>query len=315
MFYVNFHTASCDDPLGTGRGTSQQRLTGMKLWLSQFGALILKRFHYTKRRYIMLSIQNILPFLVLALSLLIAHNLQTVPDPPPLELSPNLFFAKSRDNYMFVGGYEGNDTTPIMETLFRPCGAGGHQLGSSTDPNSTCYYYSSKPTTCSPETYPQDQYICTCEDDACQNDSVPFPFQTPTELPQCYNRTITGSRIQNLTTIFNNVSDPEMSYEAFTEYLLRSKNSFIEKRYGGLSFGHMKTEVNPSVDEINADSNGTLPFLATHSAAKVWYSLKGYHAMPTYINVMNNAILRANLDEDKDPARYGECVCNSIVFV
>ena len=100
-----------------------------------------------------------------------------------------------------------------------------------------------------------------------------------------------------------------MDYESFTEYLLRSKNSFIEKRYGGLTFGHTKTEVDPSVDEINADSNSSLPFLATRSAAKVWYSLKAYHAMPTYINVMNNAILRANLDEDKDPARYGESLC------
>lgn len=244
--------------------------------------------------------------MVLALSLLIAHNLQTVPDPPPLELSPNLFFAKSLENYMFVGGYEENDTTPIEETVFKPCGAGGHQLGSSTDPKSPCYY-GNEPLTC-----PQilDQFICTCEDDGCQNDTVPFPFQSPAELPQCYtyNTTDTESRIQNLSSIFTNASDPEGTYESFTEYLLRSKNAFIENRYGGLTFGHAKTEVDPSVDEINIDPNGSLPFLATHAAAKVWYSLKSYHAMPTYINVMNNAILRANLDEDKDPAKYGECV-------
>ena len=299
--------ASCDDPLGTGKGSSEQRLSGLKLWLSQFCALIVKRFHYTKRRYIMLSIQNILPFMVLALSLLIAHNLQTVPDPPPLELSPNLFFVKSPENYIFVGGSERNDTSPITETLFKPCGAGGHQLGSSTDPKSPCYY-GNKPMTCPPIL---NQYICTCEHDGCQNDSVPFPFQSPAQLPQCYmyNSTDTESRIQNLSSIFINTSDPEMDYESFTEYLLRSKNSFIEKRYGGLTFGHTKTEVDPSVDEINADSNSSLPFLATRSAAKVWYSLKAYHAMPTYINVMNNAILRANLDEDKDPARYGESLC------
>ena len=258
----------------------------------------------------MLSIQNIFPFLVLALSLFIAHNLQTVPDPPPLELSPNLFFAKSPDNYIFVGGSKENGSLPVMETLFKPCGAGGHLLGSSTSPSSACYYYGNKSMTCDPGTYPQNQYVCTCEDDdTCSNDSVPFPFPNPSQLPQCYNGTVTGSRIQNLSTIFANASDPETAYETLTEYLLRSKNSFIEKRYGGLSFGHVKTEVDPTMDEINADSNTSLPFLATHAAAKVWYSLKAYHAMPTYINVMNNAILRANLDKDKDPAKYGQCVC------
>ena len=258
----------------------------------------------------MLSIQNLLPFLVLALSLLIAHNLQTVPDPPPLELSPDLFFAKSTDNYIFVGGSLTNDTLPIVDSLYKPCGVGGHLLGSSTDPKSSCHY-SNEPAPCSQSSYPQHQYICTCEE-SCQNDSVSFPFQD--RLPSCYNGTVTGSRIQDLTTMSNS-SDPETMYAVLTEYLLRSKNAFIEKRYGGLTFGHEKSEVDPQVDEINADPNSTLPFLSTHSAAKVWYSLKGYHAMPTYINVMNNAILRANLDKDKDPAKYGvswsvyECVC------
>ena len=119
---------------------------------------------------------------------------------------------------------------------------------------------------------------------------------------------MTGSRIQNVTSAYN-ISDPEMGYETFTKYLLRSKNSFIEDRYGGLTFGHEKTEVDPEVDEVNEESNNSLPFLATHSAAKVWYSLKGYHAMPTYLNVMNNAILRANLDKDRDPSKFGVCVC------
>lgn len=273
---------------------------------------MVKRFHYTKRRYIVLSIQNVFPFIVLALSLLIAHNLQTVPDPPPLELSPNLFFTKSLNNYVFVGGSQANDTTSIIDTLFRPCGVGGHQLGSSTDPNSTCNYHSNRPTTCPPSTYPQQQYSCTCPN-LCRRDTVPFPFQN--SPPQCYNGTVTGSRIQNLTSMSNNISDPEVLYKTFTDYLIRSKNSFIEERYGGLSFGHVNDEVDPEVDLVNADSNTSLPFLASHSAAKVWYSLKGYHAMPTYINVMNNAILRANLDKDKDPAKYGTSVVTLLTLI
>lgn len=44
---------------------------------------------------------------------------------------------------------------------------------------------------------------------------------------------------------------------------------------------------------------------------QVLYNNKGYHSMPTYLNVLNNAILRANLPLSKgNPAAYGE---NSIL--
>ena len=34
--------------------------------------------------------------------------------------------------------------------------------------------------------------------------------------------------------------------------------------------------------------------LSTSRLGRIWYNNKGFHAMPTYLNVMNNAILRAN---------------------
>lgn len=37
------------------------------------------------------------------------------------------------------------------------------------------------------------------------------------------------------------------------------------------------------------------------------YNNKGYHSMPTYLNSLNNAILRANLPKSKgNPAAYGK---------
>lgn len=42
---------------------------------------------------------------------------------------------------------------------------------------------------------------------------------------------------------------------------------------------------------------------------QVLYNNKGYHSMPTYLNVLNNAILRANLPVSKgNPAAYGSVV-------
>lgn len=46
--------------------------------------------------------------------------------------------------------------------------------------------------------------------------------------------------------------------------------------------------------------------LTQHRCVQVLYNNKGYHSMPTYLNVLNNAILRANLPASKgNPAAYG----------
>ncbi|KAJ8049227.1 ATP-binding cassette sub-family A member 1 [Holothuria leucospilota] len=58
-------------------------------------------------------------------------------------------------------------------------------------------------------------------------------------------------------------------------------------RYGGVTF----------VDIKDGNVNRTV--------IKAWYSNIGYHALPTYINVANNALLRASLPAGSNPAEYG----------
>lgn len=38
---------------------------------------------------------------------------------------------------------------------------------------------------------------------------------------------------------------------------------------------------------------------------QVWFNNKGWHAIGSFLNVMNNAILRSRLPEGEDPAKYG----------
>lgn len=275
------------------------RLTSGRLWLVQFHALLVKRVHYTKGKLVALAVQNLFPLVVICFSLFIAHSLQTVPDPPPLELSPHLFFAKSRFNYLFAGGYYTNTTAPLVNSLFQPCGVAAYSVGSSTESSSNCYLNDSKPVQCPHANYPQQQYSCACK--FCEDGGY--------TAPQCYE-TLTGSRVLNLTQAYDPLV-PDEEYYALHNYLLRSSASFIEKRYGGVSFGHWKQEVAAPVDRLNADSGSNLPFLATHSVAKAWYSFKGYHAMPAYLNTLNNAILRGSLQQ-VDPSEYGECVSESL---
>lgn len=60
------------------------------------------------------------------------------------------------------------------------------------------------------------------------------------------------------------------SKEAF-DWVLRTNDDYIEKRYGGIS--------------------------ANNSNLAIWYNNKGYHSMASYINVLNNAILRHELND------------------
>lgn len=43
---------------------------------------------------------------------------------------------------------------------------------------------------------------------------------------------------------------------------------------------------------------------------QVWYNNKGWHAMVSFMNVANNAILRANLPKGANLAEYGITVIN-----
>ena len=88
-------------------------------------------------------------------------------------------------------------------------------------------------------------------------------------------------------------------------YLLRTKLDFIEERYGGVSFGHVRPDVNASVDTRNLFDESQ-PFFAAHQAAKVWHTYKGHHSLPAHLNMMNNAILRANLPASIRQSSYGE---------
>lgn len=53
---------------------------------------------------------------------------------------------------------------------------------------------------------------------------------------------------------------------------------------------------------------GSLDHCAT--SPQVWYNNKGWHAMVSFMNVANNAILRAHLPKSANLAEYGITVIN-----
>uniref|UniRef100_A0AAR2JQR8 ATP-binding cassette sub-family A member 2 n=1 Tax=Pygocentrus nattereri TaxID=42514 RepID=A0AAR2JQR8_PYGNA len=93
-----------------------------------------------------------------------------------------------------------------------------------------------------------------------------------------------------------------------SEYLLYTSDRLRLHRYGGITVGNIQKSVPAS---FGRKTPPMVRKIAVRRSAQVLYNNKGYHSMPTYLNVLNNAILRANLPLSKgNPAAYGITVTN-----
>uniref|UniRef100_A0A8C2D8D4 ATP-binding cassette, sub-family A (ABC1), member 2 n=1 Tax=Cyprinus carpio TaxID=7962 RepID=A0A8C2D8D4_CYPCA len=93
-----------------------------------------------------------------------------------------------------------------------------------------------------------------------------------------------------------------------SEYLLYTSDRLRLHRYGGFTVGNIQKSVSAS---FGRKTPPMVRKIAVRRSSQVLYNNKGYHSMPTYLNVLNNAILRANLPSSKgNPAAYGITVTN-----
>lgn len=109
-----------------------------------------------------------------------------------------------------------------------------------------------------------------------------------------------------------NISDNSINE---TLYYLYTTDLYRLKRYGALSFDkeiikgrennrHVKTHKHIKIADYDV-----LAKFNTKRLASVWYNHKAFHAMPIYLNMMNNALLRANvrkslLNENNSEANF-----------
>ncbi|XP_029367229.1 ATP-binding cassette sub-family A member 2 isoform X4 [Echeneis naucrates] len=93
-----------------------------------------------------------------------------------------------------------------------------------------------------------------------------------------------------------------------SEYLLFTSDRLRLHRYGGLTVGNIQKSIPAS---FGRNIPPMVRKIAVRRSAQALYNNKGYHSMPTYLNVLNNAILRANLPASKgNPAAYGITLTN-----
>ncbi|KAJ8033307.1 ATP-binding cassette sub-family A member 1 [Holothuria leucospilota] len=241
--------------------------------------IFLKRFHITRRDWRGFIWAVLMPVAMLAVGTVMAE-FYPVPVFPPLQLTPAMF---KDPNYVFFSNGETNSI--IGERLTKAfLGAPGIGTTCMSDADEMDIYPCEFTEAFFPEpisglTDDEKRVIleedilsplCVCEDGRSVCDEEAGGVAPPEWI------TNTSAILQDLSLKTD-----------VTEYLLSTRQRYEQNRYGGVTF----------VDIKDGNVNRTV--------IKAWYSNIGYHALPTYINVANNALLRASLPAGSNPAEYG----------
>uniref|UniRef100_A0A3Q1ANV7 P-type phospholipid transporter n=1 Tax=Amphiprion ocellaris TaxID=80972 RepID=A0A3Q1ANV7_AMPOC len=260
---------------GDGRGGVP--LTGWWLTWQQLRALFIKRWLYARRSRRGFLAQIVLPALFVLIALLFSLIVPPFGKYPALQLQPWMY----GEQYTFMS----NDApgNPAIENLLEALldqpgfgtkcmekdkGRGTHRSSPFMRPQvsfSTWQMFSKG-------NWSRDRPSPECQ---CSTESVRRMLPECPEgaggLPPPQIKRLTGDILQNLTTY--NISD----------YLVKTYSQILKKRY--------LTNSNKLINCIKV-------FI-------VWYNNKGWHAMVSFVNVMNNGLLRASLPPGPERKKYG----------
>ncbi|XP_026509884.1 ATP-binding cassette sub-family A member 13-like [Terrapene carolina triunguis] len=241
-----------------------QSVRGTRLVFTQIAALLMKRFHHTRRDWRGTLSNVLLPVLFVAMAMALFTVKPLATDYPSLKLMPGLydnvessFFSTESDDlgnlsYVLLRHFSGQD---------HPCTYSRQDVK-----NDSCWQT---------EPSPPQEFLDAC---GCVTDHRKCPSFN---VSAAYLKNRKGHVLYNLSG-FN-----------VEEYLIMPTN---KARYGGWSFG---VKTSPELQDLNLNKTYSKPL------AKVWYSQKGFHSLPSSLNQLNNLILWMNLPPSVDWRQYG----------
>ncbi|XP_062285528.1 retinal-specific phospholipid-transporting ATPase ABCA4-like isoform X3 [Scomber scombrus] len=320
-----------------GRGS--QQVKGTTLTLKQFHALLMKRFHHATRSQKDFLAQIVLPASFVLIALIFTMVVPPFGEYPSLTLSPWMYGPQ----FTFFSNEQPFDPTMkrFTERVLNPPGLGtrcmeGEPLGMS------CRNYTSEWEL--PDVSPLVSNILQSPAWNQRNPSPSCQCSTTkklTMMPICpigagglppRQRTeATGDTMMDLTE--RNISDYLVkTYPTLIRAGLKSKYWVNEQRYGGLSVGGQLPILDVSPKDIQdvfhqlgrmlnitagyysrlalQEIGPFLRYMESEFNIKVWYNNKGWHAMVAFMNVANNAILRAFLPPTAKPVEFGITAIN-----
>ncbi|XP_030259953.1 retinal-specific phospholipid-transporting ATPase ABCA4-like isoform X2 [Sparus aurata] len=320
-------------------GKGSRQVKGATLILKQFHALLVKRFHHAIRSQKDFMAQIVLPASFVLIALIFTMIVPPFGEYPSLTLTPWMYGQQ----FTFFSNEQPFDPKMkrFTERLLQTPGLGtrcmeGEPLGMSCSNSTSEWEY--------PDVSPVVSNILLSPAWTQRNPSPSCQCSTSkklTMMPICpagagglpprQRIEATGDTLLDLTD--RNISDYLVkTYPSLIRTSLKSKYWVNEQRYGGLSVGGQLPilDVNPKdiqgvfhqlgrMLNITAGHYSRLalreigPFLRYMESEfniKVWYNNKGWHAMVAFMNVANNAILRALLPPSAKPVEFGITVIN-----
>uniref|UniRef100_A0A8C2MLC5 ATP-binding cassette, sub-family A member 12 n=1 Tax=Cricetulus griseus TaxID=10029 RepID=A0A8C2MLC5_CRIGR len=249
--------------------TRSEKLDGFGLLMKKIMAILIKRFHHTRRNWKGLIAQVILPIVFVATAMGLGTLRDSSNSYPEIMISPSIYGTSEQT--AFYANFDPS-TNALVSALWNFPGIDNMCLNTNA---SQCLQKDSLGKWNTSGEAIDNFGVCSCSDNV--QECPKFNYSPP------HRRIYSSQVIYNLTG--NHMEN----------YLISTANRFVQKRYGGWSFG-LKLTNDLRFDITAVPVNRTL--------AKVWYDPEGYHSLPAYLNSLNNFLLRVNMSE-YDAARHG----------
>nr|AYM45137.1 ATP-binding cassette subfamily A member 1b [Carassius auratus] len=325
------------DYLSVSNGKGSYQVKGWSLKRQQFVALLWKRFLYARRSRKGFFAQIVLPAVFVCIALVFSLIVPPFGKYPSLALNPWMY----EEQFTFISDDAPHDvsTQKLLSALLDDPGFGTRCMEGEPIPDAPCTMgdeeWSTQEVsesvmeifTSTNWTMDNPSPACEC---SCNGKKKMLP-ECPAGaggLPPPQIKMSETDTLQNLTG--RNISDYLVkTYAQIIGKSLKNKIWVNEFRYGGFSLGARSTQVLPPAEEIDdaisrvreifqlgkdsgsaADRflkslSGFINGLDTKNNVKIWFNNKGWHSIGAFLNVMNNGILRANLQPGRDPHQFG----------
>ncbi|NXG55009.1 ABCA4 protein, partial [Hemiprocne comata] len=321
-----------------GKGSRQYK--GFELVHQQIKALLIKRFQHASRSHKDFLAQIVLPASFVLLSLMLTVIIPPFGEYPALTLHPWIY---GQQFTFFSNERPGSEQmVSLTDAFLNKPGFGNRCMKTQPLLNYPCNNIPTAWNT--PAVHPNLSSLLLAQKWSPENPSPSCKCSTQeklTMLPECpagAGGLPPPQRVQHSTEILQDLTHRNVSdflvktYPTLIKGSLKSKYWVNEQRYGGISIGGRLPVLHVSGDQVvnflrdlgrmmNLTGGQTslaaakeisnfLKYMETEDNIKVWFNNKGWHAMVSFLNVANNAILRANLQAGQGPEEYGITAVN-----
>ncbi|XP_035384179.1 retinal-specific phospholipid-transporting ATPase ABCA4 [Electrophorus electricus] len=321
-------------------GKASRLVKGSSLVLKQLHALLVKRFHHATRSHKDFFAQIVFPAMFVLIALTFTLIVPPFGEYPSLALTPWMYGPQ----FIFLGNEQPfhPKIKQFIHMMLRDPGIGTLCMVDQPSEHLPC---GSNTTDWEvPPVSPVVSNILLSPEWTEQNPSPSCKCSTNEKLsmlPVCpigagglpprQRKEALGHTLLDLTN--RNISDYLVkTYPSLIKTSLKSKYWVNEQRYGGLSVGGQlpildvdPKEIQNALSQLGQMMNITgglhskmavkeigafLHYMESEYNVKVWYNNKGWHAMVAFMNIANNAILRANLPRYANRSEYGITAIN-----